>query len=86
MLKKAFIFGSYAKAIPREDSDIDVGVVLDVPSKNKLEINAELWTVAGRIVSKIEPFCIGWSEYKNHAPASILAEIVRQGIDIVEAA
>jgi len=85
-VKKAFIFGSYAKGIPREDSDIDVGVVLDVPSKNKLEINAELWTVAGRIDSKIEPFCIGWSEYKNHAPASILAEIVRQGIDIVEAA
>jgi predicted nucleotidyltransferase len=85
-VKKIFVFGSYANGNPRTDSDVDIGVVLDIPFKNKIDINAELWMIAGRIDSKIEPFCIGWSEYKNHAPASILAEIVRQGIDIVEAA
>lgn len=85
-VKKVFIFGSYANGNPRKDSDIDVGVVLDIPYRNKIDINAELWMIAGRIDSKIEPFYIGWSEYKNHAPASVLAEIVRQGIDIIEAA
>jgi len=82
IVKKIFVFGSYAKGKSREDSDVDIGVVLDIPFKNQMDINAELWTIAGRIDSKIEPFCIGWSEYKNHAPASILAEIIKHGIDI----
>lgn len=85
-VKKIFVFGSYAKGTPDEHSDIDIGVVIDTTAKNRIGINAELWKIAGRIDSKFEPFCIRWSEYKDHAPASILAEIVRNGIEIVKAA
>lgn len=85
-VKKIFVFGSYAKGTSKDHSDIDVGVVLDIPFKNKMAVNAELWMIAGRIDNKIEPFCIRWSEYNDRAPASILAEIVKTGIDIVKAA
>lgn len=85
-VKKIFVFGSYANGTPNEYSDIDVGVVLDIPFRKKLDITADLWMIAGRIDNKIEPLCIRWDEYKDHAPASTLADIVRTGIDIVKAA
>ena len=44
---------------------------------------AELFGSAFRIDPTIEPKCIFWDEYQNHDKASILAEIINTGIEIV---
>lgn len=83
-VERVFVFGSYAKGTPRQDSDIDVGVVVNMPDHlQRVEITAKLFHCAGKVDTAIEPKCVFADEYKNHNSASILAEIIRTGIEIV---
>ena len=83
-VKKMILYGSYAKGSATKDSDIDVGVIIDLPdSVNKVEITANLFHIARKIDTHIEPLCILWSEYKNFERGSILSEIVKTGIEVV---
>lgn len=83
-VKKIILYGSYAKGVATKDSDIDVGVIVDLPdSVDKVEITSHLFHIARRIDTHIEPFCILWSEYKNHERGSILAEIIKTGIEVI---
>ena len=83
-VEKVFIFGSYAQGKQGVDSDIDVGVVVDMPDHTKrVEITANLLHCANKIDTTIEPRCLFLDEYKNPCQASILSEIVKTGIDIV---
>ena len=80
-VKKIFLYGSYAGGNPRDESDIDIGVVLD--SSKTRDISSSgllLWHVAHAIDVRIEPFCIMSDEYDSCEPASILAEIKRTSI------
>ena len=82
-VKKVILYGSYAKGHATEDSDIDVGVVIDYPDHlQRLEITTNLFHHARQINSAVEPKCIFWDEYQNPEEGSILAEIVRSGIVI----
>ena len=82
-VKKIILYGSYAKGLATKDSDIDVAVVVDMPSHRKrVEITADLFHYAGMVDCNIEPKCIFWDEYKKHEKASILAEIIKTGIEV----
>lgn len=77
------LYGSFAKNNPTEDSDIDIAVVVDIPDHLKrIEITATLFHYASKVDATIEPKCIFWDEYQNHEKASILAEIIRTGIEV----
>jgi predicted nucleotidyltransferase len=54
-VKKIILFGSYAKGIEHEDSDIDVAVVMDTAPEDWLRSAAELYRRAGDIDHNIEP-------------------------------
>lgn len=83
-VKKIILYGSYAKGAATKDSDIDVGIIVDLPdSVNKVDITSELFRIARKVDTHIEPLCILWSEYKNHERGSILSEIVRTGVEII---
>ena len=82
-VKKILLYGSYAKGSETEDSDIDVGVVIDLPDHTRrLEIVADLFHYSRQADSLIEPRCIFLDEYYNHDKASILAEIIRTAKEI----
>ena len=82
-IKKMFLYGSYAKGIATENSDIDVAVVVDETDHSKrFDITAKLFHAASDIDVTIEPKCIFWDEYLNHDKASILAEIISKSIEI----
>lgn len=82
-IKKIILYGSYAKGIATKDSDIGVAVVVEEQNHFKrVEITANLFHYAGMIDSNIEPKCIFWDEYKSHDKASILAEIIKTGVEI----
>ncbi len=49
----------------------------------RIEITTELFDSALRVDPAIEPKCIFWDEYENHDRASILAEIIETGVEIV---
>ena len=83
-IKKILLYGSWTKGHPREDSDIDVAVVIDdADHTRRVELGAQLFHYTIPIDTRIEPRCIFWDEYLHPEPASILAEILRTGIEIV---
>lgn len=84
-VEKIFIFGSYARGTEKEFSDIDVGVVLNLASKNEIKISAKLWSLARKIDASIEPFCIFKNDFVNHPKASVLEDIINSGIDLTPA-
>ncbi|HBC73642.1 MAG TPA: hypothetical protein DC017_02065 [Candidatus Wallbacteria bacterium] len=84
-VEKIFIFGSYARGAEKEFSDIDVGVVLNLAAKNEIKISAKLWSLARKIDTSIEPFCIFKNDFDNHPKASVLEDIINSGIDLTPA-
>ncbi len=82
-IKKVLLYGSYAKGTASKDSDVDVGVVMDVmDGKKKVELTSELFRYARKIDVNIEPKCIFWDEYVNREKASILSEIAKSAIEV----
>jgi len=56
---KVYLFGSYSKDCAKEDSDIDVAVVLsDIPDSQFLTISSQLWKATLKVTTKIEPVLI----------------------------
>ena len=78
MPEKVYIFGSYAKGTFREDSDIDVAIVVNHLEGDYFEIHPLLWKLRRQIDDRIEPVLIE----KEHDDAGFLTEIVRYGIEI----
>lgn len=52
--KQVFLFGSYAKGTNREESDIDIAVILS-KFDNRFDTQVELMRLSRKIDSRIEP-------------------------------
>jgi len=78
---KIFLYGSYAKGNHTPDSNIDV-VIDEEDHSRRIEITADLFRLARKIHSAIEPKCIFRDEFEKCENASILSEIIRTGINV----
>ncbi len=84
LLKKHFqfesiyLFGSYAKGTNRNDSDIDVAIVVKQTDEDYFSINPLLWKLRRQIDDRIEPVLIE-SDFDD---ANFLGEIKKYGIEI----
>ena len=78
-IKKAYLFGSYAKGLNKEESDIDIAIVIgnmtDFFSTQML-----LMRIRRKIDLRIEPHPIGESDFTNLNPFAY--EIQKSGIEI----
>jgi predicted nucleotidyltransferase len=82
-VKKVLLYGSYAKGLATESSDIDVAVVVDSPDHLKrIELTSQLFHIAGKIDVAVEPRCVFWDEYKDCSTGSILFDIISSGLEI----
>ena len=54
-LKALYLYGSYSKGNYREDSDIDIAVVVESLNDNYFEDTPLLWKLRRRISNLIEP-------------------------------
>ena len=72
------LFGSYTKGAPREDSDIDVAVVVNEMSGDYFETRPILWKISREVDDRIEPLILE----KNHDASGFLEEVLRSGIAI----
>ena len=75
---KIFLYGSYAQGSEREDSDIDIAVVVDDAGDDFFAINPLLWKLRRSVDDRIEPILIE----KKHDPAGFLDMIRQTGIEI----
>ena len=74
-----YLFGSYAKGTNREDSDIDVAIIVDHIEGDYFSINPLLWKLRRLIDDRIEPILIE----RNFDDADFLGEIQKNGIKII---
>lgn len=73
-----YLFGSYAKDTYREDSDIDVAIIVDHIEGDYFSINPLLWKLRRQIDDRIEPILIE----KDFDDAGFISEIQKYGIKI----
>ena len=52
---KRYLYGSYSKGNPTEDSDIDIAVIVERMSDNYFEDTPLLWKLKRKISNLIEP-------------------------------
>ncbi len=77
-LDSVYLFGSYARDTHRDDSDIDVAVVVNNISGDYFEVNPLLWKLRRQVDDRIEPVLID----KHNDKSGFLDEIKRNGIEI----
>jgi uncharacterized protein len=77
-LEKVYLFGSYAKGTNREDSDIDVAIVVKKMDGDFFFVNPLLWKLRRQIDDRIEPILIE-SDFDE---AGFLEEIQKNGIEV----
>lgn len=81
---KVILFGSYAKGIDREDSDIDIAVVCEDFGTDTIDRNMTLWKIAVKVDTRIAPISLSMSEFeKDYIP--IVTEI-KNGLDFTKIA
>jgi len=74
-VKKIILYGSYVKDVAREDSDIDVAVVLERVDGDFLKSEAKLFQLRREIDARIEPVLLEESNDKS----GFLEEILKTG-------
>ena len=78
-VKKAFLFGSCAKGQEKDDSDIDIAVVIGNMS-DFFEVQMQLMRLRRKIDLRIEPHPIGESDFTSMNPFAY--EVQTSGIEI----
>jgi len=78
-LKKVYLFGSYAQGKEREESDIDIALVLDNMT-NFFSTQMLLMRLRRKIDLRIEPHPIGVKDFNAMNPFAY--EIQKNGIEI----
>lgn len=72
------LFGSYTRGAQREDTDIDVAVVVDETSGDYFETRPVLWKISREVDDRIEPVILE----RKHDESGFLAEVMKSGIVI----
>ena len=78
-VRKAYLFGSCAKGLDKEDSDIDIAIVIGNMS-DFFKTQMQLMRLRRKIDLRIEPHPIGESDFTNANPFAY--EIQKTGIEL----
>lgn len=78
-VRKAYIFGSYAKGTPQEESDIDLAIVLK-NIKNSFNTQVQLMKMRRNFDTRIEPH--PFDELDFHPSNPFVHEILSTGIQL----
>lgn len=78
-VKKVYLFGSFAKGNEREESDIDVAIVLD-NMPDFFDTQKKLLRLRRKVDLRIEPHPISEKDFNNMNPFAF--EIQQSGIEI----
>jgi predicted nucleotidyltransferase len=76
------LYGSCASGRMRPDSDIDVAVVSRDFGKDKVEEGMNLFKIAGKINSRLEPVPIPTDSYEKDTWVPLIYEIRERGIEL----
>ena len=72
-----YLFGSYSKGTAREDSDLDVAVVVHHVDGNWLDKSSALWLATLNVDTAIEPVLI-----ESCHPSPLYEDVLKTGIAV----
>ncbi|MEA2109040.1 MAG: nucleotidyltransferase domain-containing protein [Pseudomonadota bacterium] len=72
------LFGSYAKGTQKEDSDVDVAIILDESNEDYFYTRPLIWKISRLVDDRIEPLIIE----RKHDDSGFLEEIIKTGVVI----
>ncbi|MCI5131635.1 MAG: nucleotidyltransferase domain-containing protein [Candidatus Electrothrix sp. EH2] len=73
---KMMLFGSYARGTQREDSDVDVAIIVDEMEGDYFSTRPLLWRIRREVDDRIEPVLLE----TKHDQGGFLKEIIKNGI------
>ncbi len=73
---KMILFGSYARGSQREDSDVDVAIIVDEMQGDYFSTRPLLWRIRREVDDRIEPILFE----TKHDESGFLEEVMRNGI------
>ena len=73
---KMMLFGSYARGTQREDSDVDVAIIVDEMEGDYFSTRPLLWRIRREVDDRIEPVLLE----TKHDQGGFLKEIMKNGI------
>ena len=79
-VQKTYIFGSFAKNKNRDDSDIDIALIINNMS-NSFLMQVELMKLGRKIDSRLEPHPFDASDFNDSNPFAY--EILKNGISVL---
>jgi len=79
-VRKAYIFGSFAKNKYNENSDIDIALIINNMS-NSFLMQVELMKLGRKIDSRLEPHPFDASDFNESNP--FVYEILKNGISVL---
>jgi len=79
-IKKAYLYGSFAKGKSKEKSDIDVAIISTDFTNDRFEEALRLRTLRWNIDLRIEPMPINSDNFTKNNP--LVSEILKYGIAI----
>jgi len=74
---KVYMYGSYSKGTAKEDSDIDVAVILPKIGDNWWTLSTKLWGMVDDVSFLIEPVLLSEND-----PSPLYADVMRTGIAV----
>jgi uncharacterized protein len=77
-IDKIVLFGSYAKGNQKDDSDIDVAIIVNSIGQDYFSYAPLLWKLRREIDDRIEPILFE----KNHDESGFLNEVLTTGLII----
>jgi len=80
-VKKAYLFGSFAKDTQNPDSDIDIAIIFnEITDEEKFDLQVQLLVIASDFDMRIEPHPLSEDEFHSWYPLSV--EIKKTGIEL----
>lgn len=79
-VKRALLFGSWARGVPREESDVDVALISDAFTGDRFEDRRRIVPLRRRINNSIEP--MPFSQQTFDRGGSLVDEIIKYGEEI----
>jgi predicted nucleotidyltransferase len=80
-IKKAILFGSYAKGINQEWSDIDIALVSDLFKGDRIDDKDKIRSITLSVSSEIEVIPFSPNDFNMQNP--LVKEILRTGIRLI---
>ena len=79
---RVILYGSYAAAKERSDSDIDVAIVSKDFGKDRVEEGIALYRIAGKVDPRLEPVPFSTEAYENDTWLPLIYEIKTKGQEL----